>query len=71
MVVQPNFFGLMGYYYSVQLWGYAIMCKKTKQIKKRKEIAELMMPNNWPLTKLHPNIFLILVNEFLDLYFLF
>ena len=23
-VVHPNFFGLMGYYYFVQLWGYAL-----------------------------------------------
>ena len=23
-VVQPNFFGLMGYYYFVELWGYAL-----------------------------------------------
>ena len=23
-VVQPNFFGLMGYYYFVWLWGYAL-----------------------------------------------
>ena len=24
MVVHPNFFGLMGYYYFVSLWGYAL-----------------------------------------------